>query len=106
MKQSKIAAVFSAAMAAAFALGACAPAAPAGTPVVVTQVVTSAPIEVTKIVAGTPVTVIITATPGPTAVPAATALPVGSITLNGAGATFPDPIYSEWRFGYQLVDPS
>ncbi len=30
----------------------------------------------------------------------------GSITLNGAGATFPDPIYTEWRFAYQNVDPS
>lgn len=39
----------------------------------------------------------------PTAVPA---LSAGSITLNGAGATFPDPIYTEWRFAYQYVDPS
>jgi len=108
MKQSKFAAVFSAAMAAAFALGACAPAAPAATsaPIVVTQVVTSPPLVITQIVAGTSTTIEITSTPGPTAAPAATALPAGSITLNGAGATFPDPIYSEWRFGYQLVDPS
>src|SRR5512135_523764 len=39
----------------------------------------------------------------PTAVPA---LSAGSITLNGAGATFPDPIYTEWRYAYQYVDPS
>src|SRR5512143_2696766 len=39
----------------------------------------------------------------PTAAPA---LSAGSITLNGAGATFPDPIYTEWRFAYQYVDPS
>jgi phosphate transport system substrate-binding protein len=105
MKRSHLATVFSAALAAAFALGACAPAATSA-PGVTQVVVTSPPIEVTKIVAGTPVTVIITATPGPTAVPEATALPAGSITLNGAGATFPDPIYSEWRFAYQYVDPS
>lgn len=30
----------------------------------------------------------------------------GSITLNGAGATFPWPIYTEWIFAYQYVDPS
>ena len=30
----------------------------------------------------------------------------GSVQLNGAGATFPDPIYTEWRFAYQYVDPS
>src|SRR5512143_3009635 len=39
----------------------------------------------------------------PTAAPA---LSAGSITLNGAGATFPDPLYTEWRFAYQYVDPS
>src|SRR5258708_5978338 len=105
MKRSHLATVLSAAVAAVFALGACAPAATSA-PGVTQVVVTSPPIEVTKIVAGTPVTVIITATPGPTAMPEATALPAGSITLNGAGATFPDPIYSEWRFAYQYVDPS
>src|SRR5262249_46132031 len=34
------------------------------------------------------------------------ALPAGSIHLNGAGATFPLPVYSEWTFAYQFVDPS
>jgi phosphate transport system substrate-binding protein len=81
MKLSKITAVFSLASAAAFLFSACAPAAP-----------------------GTPVGV--TAATGSTQPPAATTLPPGSITLNGAGATFPDPIYSEWRFAYQYVDPS
>ena len=87
MKQSKFAAVFSAALAAAFVLGACAPAATSA-PGVTQVVVTAPPIEVTKIVAGTPVTIIITATPGATAVPAATALPAGSI---------PDTCRRNWR---------
>jgi phosphate transport system substrate-binding protein len=51
-------------------------------------------------------------TPAPQATQAAPAakseqtLPAGAITLNGAGATFPDPVYTEWRFAYQYVDPS
>jgi phosphate transport system substrate-binding protein len=82
MKRFKLTTVISAALGAAFALGACSPAStPAATPA-----------------GGTPAA---TAQPG-----AATALPPGSITLNGAGATFPDPIYTEWRYGFQLVDPS
>lgn len=53
-----------------------------------------------------PVTVIqtqvveITSTPGP-AGPAA-----GSITVNGAGATFPFPLYSKWFYDYAYVDPT
>lgn len=30
----------------------------------------------------------------------------GSVQLTGAGATFPEPVYAEWRFAYQYVDPS
>ncbi len=30
----------------------------------------------------------------------------GSIQINGAGATFPLPIYTEWTYAYQYVDPS
>lgn len=84
-------------------LGACAPAA---------TTATSTPekvmVEVTRIVAGTPVkeTVVITATPGPTQPPAPTALPKGFVQLNGAGATFPLPVYTEWVFAYNYVDPS
>ncbi|HLO15216.1 MAG TPA: phosphate ABC transporter substrate-binding protein PstS [Anaerolineales bacterium] len=55
-----------------------------------------------------PVTVIqtqvveITSTPGPNAgVPA-----TGSIAINGAGATFPYPLYSRWFYDYAFVDPS
>jgi len=60
------------------------------------------PREITKIVAGTPETIIITATPA--AQP--TTLPAGSVTINAAGATFPLPLYTEWTFAYQYVDPS
>jgi phosphate transport system substrate-binding protein len=78
-------------------VGACAsptPAAPAAT---------AAPVEVTRIVEGTPQTVVITAT-APPAEP--TAMPAGSVQINGAGATFPLPVYTEWTFAYQFVDPS
>jgi phosphate transport system substrate-binding protein len=37
---------------------------------------------------------------------APTALPAGSVQINGAGATFPLPIYTEWTYAYQYVDPS
>jgi len=30
----------------------------------------------------------------------------GSITINGAGATFPFPLYSRWFYDYAFVDPS
>jgi phosphate transport system substrate-binding protein len=82
---------------------ACAPAAaPAATPapqVVVTQV----PVEVTRMVQGTPQVVVVTPTVDPNA---PKPMAPGSVQLNGAGATFPDPIYTEWRFAYQYVDPS
>lgn len=34
------------------------------------------------------------------------ALPAGSVQINGAGATFPLPIYTEWTYAYQYVDPA
>ncbi|HQV70096.1 MAG TPA: phosphate ABC transporter substrate-binding protein PstS [Thermoflexales bacterium] len=36
---------------------------------------------------------------------AAPAQPKGSIKLNGSGATFPQPLYEDWAFGYSQVDP-
>jgi phosphate transport system substrate-binding protein len=45
----------------------------------------------------------ITSTPGPAA---ATPLPAGSVQINGAGATFPLPVYTEWTYAYQYVDPA
>jgi phosphate transport system substrate-binding protein len=41
---------------------------------------------------------------GLTATP--TSLPTGSVQINGAGATFPLPVYTEWTYAYQYVDPS
>jgi phosphate transport system substrate-binding protein len=85
----------------ALVLSACASAAPAP----VAQQPTPEPvlIEVTRIVENTPETVIITATPERLE-PTATPLPRGSVQINGAGATFPLPIYSEWTYAYQYVD--
>ena len=56
-------------------------------------------VEVTRIVEGTPQVVVITATPEAQAA-------LGSIQINGAGATFPLPVYTEWTYAYQYVDPS
>ncbi len=88
----------------ALVVTACAPA-PAAPPQVVTQVVTQVvekTVQVEKVVEQT---VQVVATPTPAA-PEATPLPPGSIKINGAGATFPDPVYTEWRYAYQYVDPS
>ncbi len=43
------------------------------------------------------------ATEAPTAEPT---LAPGSVQVNGAGATFPLPVYTAWTFAYQYVDPS
>jgi len=75
---------------AGLALSACAPTA---TPTV----------AVTEPTATTPA-VVATATQAPA--PTATALPEGSVTINAAGATFPLPVYTEWTYAYQYVDPS
>jgi phosphate transport system substrate-binding protein len=62
--------------------------------------------------AATPQTVVqtqiveVTSTPGPAAPAAPTPLPAGSVQINGAGATFPLPVYTEWTYAYQYVDPS
>jgi phosphate transport system substrate-binding protein len=70
---------------------------------VVTQVVEKVSTQVVEKVVEKTVQVVATPTPLP---PAATPLPAGSIKINGAGATFPEPVYTEWRFAYQFVDPS
>lgn len=95
MSRVKFAAMLSALMALGLLASACASSAATSAP-------TQPPVEVTRIVAGTPEVMVVTATPE--AQPAS--LPAGSITINGAGATFPDPVYTEWRFAYQYVDPS
>lgn len=66
-------------------------------------------VEVTRIVAGTPEIIEITSTAAPTQTPqpiAPTSLPAGSIQINAAGATFPLPLYTQWTYAYQYVDPS
>lgn len=35
-----------------------------------------------------------------------TPLPAGSVQINGAGATFPAPLYTDWAFAYSIIDPS
>ena len=76
-------------------------AAPANTPAPV--VVTSAPVVVTSAPVVQTQVVVVTATPGaqPT-----TASSGSSITINGAGATFPYPLYSRWFYDYAFVDPA
>ncbi len=70
-----------------FVLAACgAPATPEQVTVVQTQVVNQVQV--------------VTATPDASMAPA----PVGSITINGAGATFPFPLYSRWFYDYAFVD--
>jgi phosphate transport system substrate-binding protein len=44
------------------------------------------------------------AAPAMTAAP--TALPAGSVQITAGGATFPFPLYSQWTYAFQLVDPS
>ncbi len=104
MQHSKPFALLFLAAAVALALSACATAAATSSP----SAPTAAPevIEVTRLVQGTPETVVITATPGPAPTAAPTAAPAGSIQLNGAGATFPFPLYSRWFYEYAFVDPS
>lgn len=73
------------------------------------QAATPQVVEKTVVVPGTPQViekekvVVVTPTPDPNA---PKPLPPGSVVINGAGATFPEPIYTEWRFAYQYVDPS
>jgi phosphate transport system substrate-binding protein len=59
---------------------------------------------------GTAATTAATEAPSGTQSPAATEAPAvaapGSITINGAGATFPFPLYSKWFYDYAFVDPS
>jgi phosphate transport system substrate-binding protein len=35
-----------------------------------------------------------------------TSMPAGFVQINGAGATFPLPVYTEWIYAYQYIDPS
>jgi phosphate transport system substrate-binding protein len=73
---------------ASFLLAACGGAA---TPQTVTQIQTQI------------VNQVITATPD---MSKGTPLPAGSVQINGAGATFPLPVYTDWTYAYSYVDPS
>jgi len=96
----------SAVMAAALLLSACGGATPTAQVVEKTVVVTSAPVEKTveKTVMATVVSVV-TATADPSKAPKP-ADPAGSVQLNASGATFPQPLYEDWAFAYNQVDPS
>jgi phosphate transport system substrate-binding protein len=84
--------VFAALIVASLALSACGAAA---TPETVTVIQTQV-VEKVKVVEVTP-------TPD---MSMPTAMPAGSVQLNGAGATFPAPVYADWAYAYQYVDPS
>lgn len=43
---------------------------------------------------------------GDPATQASAQLPAGSVQINGAGATFPLPIYTDWTYAYSYVDPA
>jgi len=91
--------IFTALLLMAVLLSACAPAAARAAQVIVQ---TAPPVTVKETV---PVqqTVVVTQVVAPTQ-PAT--LPAGSVQINGAGATFPQPIYAQWTYAYQYVDPS
>jgi len=99
--RSKFLSIFALLSILAMVLGACSPASSISGNNPAPQV-TVQQVEVTRIVEGTPQTVVITATPEVKP----TELPAGSVQINGAGATFPLPIYTEWTYAYQYVDPS
>jgi phosphate transport system substrate-binding protein len=84
--------IFATLMVASLVLSACSAAASA-TPEKVTVIQTQV---VEKVVEVTP-------TPD-TSMP--TDMPAGSVQINGAGATFPAPVYADWAYAYQYVDPS
>ncbi|HEX7554997.1 MAG TPA: phosphate ABC transporter substrate-binding protein PstS, partial [Leptolinea sp.] len=97
--RSKTFVIVSILIAASLSLGACAPAA---TP-------TAAPVPTTEAPkVSEPATASAPATTAPTMAPEVkpTDLPAGSVALNGAGATFPLPVYTEWIYAYQYIDPS
>lgn len=82
--------VFAALLVASMVLSACGPTTtPTPVTVVETQLV---PVEVTS-------------TPDPMAA-APTDMAPGSVQITGSGATFPLPLYTDWTYAYQYVDPA
>jgi phosphate transport system substrate-binding protein len=98
-KMRRFSALLAILMIASTLLAACAQNAASSNPTQEPQIV-----EVTRIVQGTSMveTVVVTA-PAPEATQAPAA---GSIPINGAGATFPFPLYSRWFYEYAFVDPA
>jgi phosphate transport system substrate-binding protein len=92
--------LFALLMLASALLSACAPAA-TPTPQVIQQTVV-VPQQQTVVVPQQQ-TVVVTQVVAPTKAPT---MQPGSVQINGAGATFPLPIYTEWTYAYQYVDPS
>src|SRR5450759_3726976 len=90
--------IFTALLLMAVLLSACAPA-PAAAQVIVQ---TAPPVTIKETV---PVQQTVVVTQVVAATQPAT-LPAGSVQINGAGATFPLPIYTQWTYAYQYVDPS
>lgn len=99
--RSKLLTIVVAVMALSALLSACAPAATPTTAAAETPAQPAAA-EPTSAPAVQTVEVVVTATPE--AQP--TTLPEGSVQINGAGATFPLPVYTQWTYAYQYVDPS
>lgn len=91
LKRNTFAAILVTALVALVAI-ACAPTAAPSAPVVQTVVVKET---------GAPQVITVTPGPQPTSGPQA-----GSIAMNGAGATFPFPLYSKWFYDYAFTDPT
>jgi phosphate transport system substrate-binding protein len=102
MQRSKSITLVSLLVLVAILAAACAPAATPAAPQVIKETVVA---KETVVVPGATkvVEVVVTPTVDPNA---PQPLPAGSVQLNGAGATFPDPVYTEWRFAYPYVDES
>jgi phosphate transport system substrate-binding protein len=96
MQRSRFA-VISLMLLVAVVAAACAPAA-ASTPQVIKETVVA---KETVVVPGQPQVIVATPTIDPNAPRPVAA---GSITINGAGATFPFPLYSKWFYDYAFVD--
>jgi phosphate transport system substrate-binding protein len=99
MLRTKLFQVFSAIAAGALLLSACA--SPTPQVIVQTQIVPQVQTQVVTVKE----TQVVVATAAPAPVDA-TALPAGSVQINGAGATFPLPVYTAWTYAYQFVDPA
>ncbi len=109
MLRSKLFTLFSAVALLSLLLSACA----TPTPEVVIQTQPAQVVKETQVVVQTQVVtvketqvVVATAAPATPAPAQPTAMPAGSVQINAGGATFPLPVYTQWTYAYQFVDPS